>query len=278
MTSACGCEPSVPMADEATLAQLARLRQAPDDRSLVIGLQRDLHTLKGGARMAEIREIALIDGSRLTLGARSRADVRFTDTERRVVLHEGEAFFTVQPDPLRPFFVEAEATEVRVVGTRFNLYRQPEATTVTVIEGIVDVTPHRVASPPAGADHGEEMAPHSGSAPKARLTAGQQLDIAAATPVAPQLAVAPQAARVDQATAWTTRRVIFENQRLDEVLRQFNRYNPRPLTVTDPELAARQISGVFKVHDVDLLLAFLKRQHDIRVIPSDTELQIERAR
>lgn len=31
---------------------MARLREAPQDRELVVGLQRDLHTLKGGARMA----------------------------------------------------------------------------------------------------------------------------------------------------------------------------------------------------------------------------------
>jgi chemosensory pili system protein ChpA (sensor histidine kinase/response regulator) len=36
---------------------LARLRSAPDDRGLVIGLQRDLHTIKGGARMAGIEPI-----------------------------------------------------------------------------------------------------------------------------------------------------------------------------------------------------------------------------
>jgi chemosensory pili system protein ChpA (sensor histidine kinase/response regulator) len=36
---------------------LAHLRGAPDDRGLVIGLQRDLHTIKGGARMAGIEPI-----------------------------------------------------------------------------------------------------------------------------------------------------------------------------------------------------------------------------
>ncbi|HEY0232716.1 MAG TPA: chemotaxis protein CheW, partial [Dokdonella sp.] len=36
---------------------LAKLREAPDDRSLVTGLQRDLHTIKGGARMAGINAI-----------------------------------------------------------------------------------------------------------------------------------------------------------------------------------------------------------------------------
>jgi chemosensory pili system protein ChpA (sensor histidine kinase/response regulator) len=36
---------------------LAKLRETPEDRSLLTGLQRDLHTLKGGARMAGIHAI-----------------------------------------------------------------------------------------------------------------------------------------------------------------------------------------------------------------------------
>lgn len=36
---------------------LAKLRETPDDRNLIIELQRDLHTLKGGARMAGINAI-----------------------------------------------------------------------------------------------------------------------------------------------------------------------------------------------------------------------------
>jgi len=36
---------------------MARLREAPQDRELIVGLQRDLHTLKGGARMAGLAPI-----------------------------------------------------------------------------------------------------------------------------------------------------------------------------------------------------------------------------
>ncbi|WP_154656603.1 response regulator, partial [Novilysobacter defluvii] len=36
---------------------LAELRADPDDREVLVGLQRDLHTLKGGARMAGIMEV-----------------------------------------------------------------------------------------------------------------------------------------------------------------------------------------------------------------------------
>jgi chemosensory pili system protein ChpA (sensor histidine kinase/response regulator) len=38
-------------------SMMARLREAPQDRDLVTGLQRDLHTLKGGARMAGLAPI-----------------------------------------------------------------------------------------------------------------------------------------------------------------------------------------------------------------------------
>ena len=36
---------------------LAQLREAPEDRELLVGLQRDLHTLKGGARMAGVMPV-----------------------------------------------------------------------------------------------------------------------------------------------------------------------------------------------------------------------------
>ncbi|HEX5123143.1 MAG TPA: Hpt domain-containing protein, partial [Rhodanobacteraceae bacterium] len=38
-------------------AVMAKLREAPGDRDLIVGLQRDLHTLKGGARMAGLAPI-----------------------------------------------------------------------------------------------------------------------------------------------------------------------------------------------------------------------------
>jgi len=42
---------------DASDAMMARLRNTPDDREIVVGLQRELHTLKGGARMAGLSPI-----------------------------------------------------------------------------------------------------------------------------------------------------------------------------------------------------------------------------
>ena len=48
-------------------ALLAQLREAPDNRDAVAGLQRDLHTLKGGARMAGLMEIGELGHAMETL-------------------------------------------------------------------------------------------------------------------------------------------------------------------------------------------------------------------
>ncbi|VXB94580.1 conserved hypothetical protein [Luteimonas sp. 9C] len=48
-------------------ALLAQLRTAPDNRDAVAGLQRDLHTLKGGARMAGLMEIGELGHAMETL-------------------------------------------------------------------------------------------------------------------------------------------------------------------------------------------------------------------
>lgn len=42
---------------DASDTMMARLRESPDDREIVVGLQRELHTLKGGARMAGLSPI-----------------------------------------------------------------------------------------------------------------------------------------------------------------------------------------------------------------------------
>src|SRR5690606_8167449 len=46
---------------------LAQLREAPEDRETMVGLQRDLHTLKGGARMAGIMPVGELGHAMETL-------------------------------------------------------------------------------------------------------------------------------------------------------------------------------------------------------------------
>ena len=67
-------------------------------------------------------QLILADGSKVYLNSESRLrfPTRFEGEERRVYL-EGEGYFEVVKDSVRPFFVNADKLKIRVYGTSFNV-------------------------------------------------------------------------------------------------------------------------------------------------------------
>jgi transmembrane sensor len=108
--------------------------------------------------------------------------VNFSARVRFVELVKGEALFEVRPDPRRPFTVTAGDASIRDVGTRFNVYRGADNTTVSVLEGEVQVSvrqgsPRPLLADPLGspAGRGRQSAARVPDAPVAqRLLPGQQ--------------------------------------------------------------------------------------------------------
>ena len=91
-------------------------------------------------KAGERSRISLPDGSTVFLNAESslRYDLKFSDTERRVFL-EGEAFFEVTKDSLRPFTVTTGQLSTTALGTSFNIKSYPEnnETQIALITGKV---------------------------------------------------------------------------------------------------------------------------------------------
>lgn len=85
--------------------------------------------------------IRLEDGTLVWLNADSR--LRFPSRfpgDERVVHVEGEAFFKVAKDSLRPFLIHTNRSMVRVLGTSFNVRTYPDETDqTTLVEGRVAV-------------------------------------------------------------------------------------------------------------------------------------------
>lgn len=94
-----------------------------------------IETPKGGQY-----QINLPDNTKIWLNAGSslRYPVAFTGKDRRVTL-TGEAYFEVAPDKTKPFIVVSDQTEIKVLGTHFNVmaYADEEAMNTTLLEGSV---------------------------------------------------------------------------------------------------------------------------------------------
>jgi ferric-dicitrate binding protein FerR (iron transport regulator) len=64
---------------------------------------------------------------------------------------------------------------------------------------------------------------------------------------------------------------------LAEVVREFNRYNERPMRIADPHIQEFLVSGTFSSTDPSSLLRFLREQPDMSVVETRDEVRIELA-
>ena len=203
--------------------------------------------LQYATAVGEQRIFKLPDGSVVTLNTRSRIEVRFADTQRVVELVAGEALFDVEHDAERPFSVLAGGAVVRAIGTQFNVHRTASSTTVSVLQGVVQVSSldaSRSRSTGTGridAGNGE------------RLKAGEQAQ------VSPSGSLLRASAEIERVMAWRERRLVFRDQPLADVAREFNRYNDTQLIVEGTATRARRMTGVFDADDPGALIAFLER-------------------
>lgn len=177
-------------------------------------------------RIGEISRVALEDGSLVTLNTDSRVRVRFDEGHRDIELLRGEAMFDVAKDRQRPFAVTAGGTRVVAVGTSFSVRRSPARVNVLVREGVVKV------------DEAEQ--------PVLRLQAGDKASL-------PERR-APVVARVDavevhRELAWRDGMIAFSGETLEEVAREFARYNTLRIRIADPDVAGLEVVGMFSATD-----------------------------
>lgn len=88
-------------------------------------------------------QVTLPDGTKVWLDAASSITypTAFTGGDRKVKL-TGQAYFEVAKNPQKPFYVDANNVEVKVLGTHFNIsaYNDDAENTTTLLEGSVQIS------------------------------------------------------------------------------------------------------------------------------------------
>jgi transmembrane sensor len=220
----------------------------------LLGLPKTYQTAHG-----EQIVVQLPDNSDLRLNTDSTVTVRYTRGERVVEVARGQAFFTVARDDRRRFRVAAGPAQVLAVGTQFDIYRKPDATIVTVVEGSVAVLA------------GEPPPPGVTGIPPDVLSVDAGYQVRVDTRGVP---AQPTPVDVQQTLAWLQHEIAFEQRPLGEVADEFNRYGPIPIEIDDAALRALPISGVFDAYDVDSFVAFLRTLEGVRVERTNARIRV----
>ncbi len=203
----------------------------------------------------------LADGSVLHLNTDSAVTVRYSNSERQVILTSGEVNFEIVHVKDRPFRVIGGPAEIVDLGTKFDVRLEDHATLVTVAEGRVAVRP----------------LPQGGSATSSlrsdRLASFVQLGADEQLRVTPESWPAtPVSVDAQRTTAWLHRQIIFESEPLDRVASEFNRYTSTPIEITAPQLRDVKVSGVFATGNSMAFVAFLRTLDGVQVDVTATRI------
>ncbi len=178
--------------------------------------------------VGERKVVSLADGSQVVLNTNSELRVRLEKQQRRIELVRGQALFDVAHDATRPFIVRAGDTQVRAIGTRFDVYRRADDVRVTLSQGRVEVRED------------------SRAADAWTLSPGEQLIVSKKAPN-----LRPVAADVGAATSWTTGQLTFHAVPLSDAVAEVNRYSRRKVVLAANAPRDQLVFGNFPTGDVE---------------------------
>lgn len=188
--------------------------------------------------------VVLEDGTRVWLNADSRLryPVVFSEKERRVFL-EGEAYFEVKRNPVRPFYVESRGQVVKVLGTTFDVsaYPEEEAVYTTLYRGSVGIE---------GGRDGRLLV----------LVPGEQAEL-----VVGSGEVVVRKVDVSQVTSWRSGIFVFEEQTLERIMLKLARWYNVTVFYRDEGVKALVFKGsIPKYGDFQSILNIIEKSSSVK--------------
>ncbi|MDQ4079688.1 MAG: FecR domain-containing protein, partial [Gemmatimonadota bacterium] len=191
--------------------------------------------------------LSLRDGSRVILSVDTRLRVpRGYGVSERVVELDGEAYFVARHDARRPLIVRTRHGIAEDLGTEFGVraYRHENDVQVVVRAGSVAI-----------------RGPQKADSVLLTLHAGDRGVVDARG-----RATLATGVSVDRYLSWSAGRLVFDDDRLDAVIPQLERWYDLDIQLDDQSLGAERITIVFTTESPDEALATLAKVLDLRVL------------
>ena len=191
-------------------------------------------------------EIRLSDGTvvNLNAGTSLKYPVKFIKGENRQVFLNGEAFFDVTSDKEHPFIVNAEALNVEVFGTEFNVSAYPEDTTtdVVLVEGSV-----ALYSEEETVKEGITIVPGT----KGSLDKNAN-------------SISTEKVNIEIYTQWMEGGLVFRNSSFENISKKLERHYNVKIINTNKQLNNEVFNASFNEESIDIILNDFKNSFDFK--------------
>lgn len=189
-------------------------------------------------------QMTLQDGTSVWLNAKTTMTypTHFSAKERRVSI-DGEALFEVAKNEEKPFIVSSRGVDMKVLGTRFNLYSYPDAEYMrtSLLEGSLKVYKQKEEAKGIFLTPNQEVTIH-----------GDKMSVHA----------------IDDLSyfQWTEGVYSFNNEPLVHILQKLELYYDVKFLVKEPTIYTWEYTGKFRQRDgIDGILRIIRKIHKFKV-------------
>jgi len=199
-----------------------------------------------------VNEIVLNDGTKVYLNNNSKLSypAQFSSDIRKVKL-TGEAFFDVAKNPDKPFIIEVQNTEIKVLGTSFNVNSNlPDHQVEVFVEtGIVQVTQK----------NGEEKSVVIYPGDIVTVTKNQ---------------INQTKNSNENIIAWKTKTIVFKEENLKNVIHVLNKVYNTNISCNDQSILDLRFTSTFKNQDIESILSVICLAFDLKIDEHDNQITI----
>jgi len=198
------------------------------------------------------KELILPDGSTVVLNANSKLSFSkvFANNERRVTL-EGEAFFDVTKNPNKPFIIETNNAEVKVLGTSFNVNANlpNKQVEVFVKTGLVQLSDASNSNNKILIEPG-----NVGVLDNKQIFKHTNIDA--------------------NKIAWKTKEIVFKEEKLDNVIKILNRVYNANIVCTDQAVLDLNYTSTFEGQEIDSILNVICMTFNLKLDSTENQIKL----
>ena len=208
--------------------------------------------------VGEQKQVSLPDGSGIRLNTKSKTNVTYKKDARLIHLVEGEAHFNVFHDSEKPFVVYAGKVAVKAVGTSFSVYLKDDSVDVIVTDGEV-----KISSLPKDLEVSRkaELELINNAETVASFVQGQRAVFKDKIELVENI----ELQEIEKKLSWRDGILIFEGDRLQDVVKEVSRYTPTKIIILDNETRNLKIGGYFRAGEIVPMLDTFEQSFSIEV-------------
>ena len=194
---------------------------------------------------AQITEFVLEDGSVITLAPNSKFSFTQNEVGRYAELQAGIGYFDIAPWPEKPFTVGVGHTQVKVLGTEFELQKRKNSVLLAVNEGKVAISTSSLNGV------GENSY---------QLTAGQRIKADNLTGLSQIQSVVSS-----RVASWRSGRLVYVDALLEDIIEDADRYSDLDIRI-DKSARHYRLSATFERENIDAMLNTLTEALPIKLV------------